>query len=253
MAIPFIKEKDDVSYYSGTGELLFFIPERYFSDTKTSIAVVNGAYVSTVGIFDWALMDDHGKMGPIRPFKFPTIFVCKPGRIEKMKNYSINDTTPRDYRVLHFKDGDEVVSNMNVPKLIDNVEATFRMSVMVENKLPQTIPYDKLHEYFPENMSLNAKGYGINMQMFGFMMTGLCRDPKDPSVEYRHSAAYREALKNHKPLTSYRQISVTDIPKFVSPYASLTSQNWDESLMAAIQMSEDGNDKVSPLERVVTG
>lgn len=249
----YIKEEDGKAIYIGEGEMLYYLPERYFSESKNSIAIVTGAYVSTIGIFDWAIMDTHGKVGEVKPFKFPTIFICKPSSIEKVKALSVNGTAPKDYRILHFKSGDELICDTNVPKIVDNVEAFFRASVMVENKLPNTIPYDKFHEYFPENMSLNASGYGLNMQEFGMLVSRLCRDPKDPSVEYRHSAAFREALNKKTPMTSYRQISITDIPKFISPYVSLTSQNWDESLMAAIQMSSEGNNKVTPLERVVTG
>ena len=87
--------------------------------------------------------------------------------------------------------------------------------------------------------------YGLNMQMFGIMISELCRDKNDVSKPFR--------LSNATDYTSYRQISVVDIPKFISPYTSLTSQNWDESLMAAVEMSEEGNDRVTPLEKVVTG
>jgi hypothetical protein len=80
------------------------------------------------------------------------------------------------------------------------------------------------------------------------MISELCRDKHDPSRPFRHSKEFKE-----NKMTDYHQISVFDIPKFVSPYVALTSRNWDESLMAAIQMSSEGNDVVSPLERVVTG
>ena len=119
--------------------------------------------------------------------------------------------------------------------------------VLVENKMPNTIPYNKLHEYFPENMELNGKGYGLSMQMFGIMMSELCRDPEDVSKPFRLSKTINNSMNG------YRQISIKEVPKFVSPFTSLTSENWDDSLMAAINMSNEGNDTISPLERVVTG
>lgn len=249
MSLPaFLRQEGDSILYSGKGELLYYLPEKYFSDSKTSVAMINGEYVSTMGVFDWALMDEHGKVGKSHIFKFPTIFLCKPNRIEKVKDLSLNGTKPTNYRVLHFKDGDEAITNINVPKLVDNVEPLFKLMIFVENKMPPTIPYDKLHEYFPENMALNAKPYGLNMQMFGLMITELCRDKNDPSKAFRYSKAFRDGN-----MTDYRQISIIDIPKFISPYVALTGRNWDESLMAAVEMSEDNNNVVSPLERVVTG
>lgn len=248
MKLPaFLKQDGDKILFNGTGELVYYIPNRYFSDAKTSIAVVLGPYVSTMGVFDWALVNENGRTTKTKPFKYPTIMLCKPDRIEKVNNLSLNGQKEMDYRVLHFKKGDEAISDINIPRLIDNVELIFNLMVFTENKLPPSIPYDKLHEYFPENMALNGKPYGLSMQLFGIMISELARDPNNVSKPFRLS----ETL-NHS-LYGYRQISVKEIPKFVSPFTSLTSENWDESLMAAINMSNEGNDTVSPLERVVTG
>ena len=248
MKLPaFLKQDGDKVLYNSTGELVYYIPDRYFSDTKSSIAIVMGPYVSTMGIFDWALVNENGRASKARPFKYPTIILCKPDRIEKVGNLSLNGLKPKDYRILHFKQGDEVISDIHVPRLIDNVEMIFSLMVLVENKMPVTIPYDKLHEYFPENMELNGKGYGLSMQMFGLMMSELCRDPEDISKPFRLSETIKHSMYG------YRQISIKEVPKFVSPFTSLTSENWDDSLMAAINMSNEGNDTISLLERVVTG
>lgn len=243
----FLKQDGDKILYNSTGELLYYIPDSYFTDTKTSIGTIEGQYVYTMGVFDWAIMNENGKVGKAHPFKFPTIFCCKPSSIEKVNNLSLNGLTSMKYRVLHFKKGDEAISDINVPQIIDNVESLFRMMILVENKLPPTVPYDKLYEYFPENMSLNGKGYGLNMQMFGLMVSELCRDPSDLSKPFRLSRQI------DKSMFGYRQISVKEIPKFVSPYAAITSENWDDSIMAAVEMSAKGVSKESPIEKVVTG
>lgn len=226
-------------------ELVYYLPDAYFSGTKTSVAIVIGEYVSTIGVFDWGLVDKNGKRGKSHPFKFPTIFICKPSSIEKVKDLSLNGTRAIDYSILHFKKGDEAVCDINVPQDLNNVEILFKALIFVSNKLPPTVPYNHLHEYFTENMLLNGKNYGLNMQMFGIMISELCRDAKDVSKPFR--------LSKYTDYNSYRQISIVDIPKFISPYTSLTSQNWDESLMAAVEMSKEGNNKVTPLEKVVTG
>ena len=173
--------------------------------------------------------------------------MCKPSRIESVKKLSLNGLDPIDYRVLHFVKGDEAISDLNVPQIIDNVENLFRMMVVVENKMPPTIPYSKGHEYFPENMELNAKGYGLNMQLFGLFWSELCRDPGNLYSPFRLCAKSKDSD------FGYKHIAVTQAPKFVSPYTSLTSQNWDEALMAAVDMSEKGIHNYTPLERVVTG
>ena len=77
--------------------------------------------------------------------------------------------------------------------------------------MPNTIPYDKTQEYFPENMELNAKGYGLNMQLFGIMVSESYRDPEDLSRPYRLSKAIEKSM------FKYKQLSIIDIPKYVSP------------------------------------
>lgn len=249
MQIPaFLKQVGDSLQYKGKGELRYYIPDTYFGKTKSTIAMVNGQYVSTLGVFDWTLVDENGKESQAKPFKFPTIFLCKPNLIEKVKNVSLNGLEAMDYRVLHFKDGDEAVTDINVPQVIDNVEFFFNSMIKVQGKLPVTVPYDKLYDYFPDNMALNGKGYGLNMQMFGLMISELCRDPNDLSKPFRLSS-----LAKSGKMIGYKQISITQIPKFISPYTALTSENWDDSLMAAVKMSAEGNDRVTPLEKVVTG
>ena len=46
---------------------------------------------------------------------------------------------------------------------------------------------------------------------------------------------------------------IKEKPKFDSPYTSLGSENWDEALLAAIDLSTKDNNIISPLERIVTG
>lgn len=248
MKVPsFLKLQDNALLYNENdgSELAYYIPEAYFGKTKVPVAKIVGSIVSTLGVFDWVIVDKNGKLGEFHVFKFPTIFLCKPNRIEKIKQFSISGTRPTDYRILYFKYEDEAVCNINVPQIIENVEALFNMLIVVSNKMPNTIPYDHMQDYFPENMGLNAKGYGLNMQLFGMLISEICRDPSDITKSFR--------LSKMKSMTDYQQISIKQVPKFISPYMALTSDNWDESLMSAITLSAAGIDKESPIERVVTG
>jgi hypothetical protein len=51
-------------------------------------------------------------------------------------------------------------------------------------------------------------------------------------------------------MTAYKSISVKDIPKYTSAYAAFTSENFDDSIIAA---SEIKKNNFSPLERVLMG
>ena len=171
------------------------------------------------------------------------MFMCKPSEIEKVKDLKLDNTEPSDYTLLKFKKGDEVVSETRVPQLIDNVEIFFKMAIMT-GKIPTTVPYDKLWELFIESASLNGFSYGLNIQLFGILIGAICRNPKDISEQFS-----RTDMKN---MNNYRPINIKMVPKFISPYTALTSENWDEAVRAAVLLSDKEDTPESPLEKILT-
>ena len=223
---------------------VFYVPETYFSNTsKIPIAEIQGEFVSSIGLFSWDIIDKNGKHSPLKPFNFPTMFLCKPTEIESVKNLQLGQSTPADYRLLKFKKGDEVVCQTRVPQLIDNVEIFFKMFIKTA-KIPNTIPYNKLWELFLESARLNGFSYNLSVQLFGILIANLCRDPNDISKPFN-----KTDMKN---MYNYKLINITMVPKYISPYTAITSENWDESLRAAILMKDKENAPESPLEKIVT-
>ena len=244
MEVPkFLRREGDALLFDQDGEFLFYIPEEFFDNTKTAITRIVGSYVSTIGVCDYVIVSKTGTRSEAKPFRFPTVFMCKPSYIEKEKNVKLTKASEgKDYRVLHFKKGDEVISQVQVPQIIDNVEYFFKLMV-ITGRIPTTIRYDKGHEYFPENMELNGSRYGLSMQLFGILWSELCRDPNDITRPF--------CLTNMNDMNGYRPVSVKAIPNYISPYVAITSENFDESLRAAINIDED-DIQYSPLEKVVT-
>lgn len=246
-------------------EFLFFVPEVFFESDK--IASIIGNQVSMIGICNYTIINKNGKNNGLHPFTFPTIFTCEPYQIDKRKGVQLNkllnedailediedtyvdkpadpdlvdeDEESTDYRVLRFKKGDKIVVSTHVPQNIDNVEIFFKLFLLTA-KFPTTIPYDKMHEYFIENAKLNAFNYGLNMQIFGILVSEIARCKNDISKPFRFS--------NMNDMHNYRPISIKLSPKFVSPFASITSENFDQSLMGAITTE---NHKTTPLEKVL--
>ena len=160
----------------------------------------------------------------------------------KLPNSNID---PADYRILHFKKDDKVVKQIRVPQIIDNSELFFKI-VVITAKMPTTIPYDDIWGLFLENAQLNGFNYGLHSQLFGVIVSELCRDPDD------FKKSYRLSKKSNDP-TGYKLISIRYLPKFVSPYVSLTSENFDDALKSSILLSDDEEKDipVSPLEKVI--
>ena len=51
-------------------------------------------------------------------------------------------------------------------------------------------------------------------------------------------------------MNQYKPISLTMIPKYVSPYASITSENWDQAVVNAV-ITKPG--RRSPMEPILMG
>lgn len=242
MSIPaFLKQKGESLYYNGEGEFIFFVPEEYFD---INIAVIEGEFVRIIGILDYSIArKPEDILKKVTPFNFPTMFYTKPGEIEKVKNLKIlPNAEPGDYRLLKYKDNDldQIVVSTKVPQDIANVEDFFRIFVKT-GKIPKTIPYDRLWEYFLDSIDLNGGNYKISAQLFGLLME-LCRDPENVSRPFRLSKAINQSM------LGYRTVSIATLPKYISPYVSISSENWNESIIGAIM---NDNHKDSPLEKVV--
>lgn len=241
----FLKRSNNALLFDQDGEFIFYVPEANFGSAS---AVIVGSYVRLLGTIDYAILSSAGKMvGNIKRFYHPTVFLSKPYKIEKAKDLRLNDAMkPTDFRLLRYKKEDEVISSIYTPNMIDNVEELFRLFVVV-GKIPTTIPYNMLQDYFVDNMLLNGSSYGVSDQLLGLIYSELCRDPEDVSKPFRLSKAI------DKDMCSYEPVSIKVVPKYTSPYVSLTSENFDEAVMNAVLLSDkpDGH-KNSPLEKIMT-
>ena len=234
----FLKRDGDALLFNQEGQFVFYVPEIYFDRGD---AEIKGEYVNLLGILDYTIYDKTGKNIGLKRFNFPTVFLCKPSRIDKVKNLRLKAVTEaQDYRLLIFEKGDAVVVSVKVPQNITNVEDFYR--IFLTGKLPTTIPYDKLQNYFVDSMELNGSSYGMSLQMFGIVVSEMCRDPHDPGKAFRHT-------KITDPM-AYRAISIKDLPKYISPNASIASENWDMGVVGAIMNPTTTN---SPLEKLLMG
>jgi len=233
----FLKRKDDSLLFAlEDKEFVFIVPEKFFERRD---AIIIGEYVNLIGILDYAIFDKSGKHGGLKRFNFPSVFLTKPYEIEKMKQVKLTANSEiQDYRFLKYKKDDIIVVSTKVPEEIENVEEFYK--IFLTGNLPTTIPYDKLQDYFTESARINGCNYGVSLQLFGVVISEMCRDPKNMNNPYR--------LAKNKNMFDYKAINIEDIPKLVSPYQSLTSVNWDEGLINAII---NKNEVDSPLEKVL--
>lgn len=231
----YIKKDGDKVLYTGDGEVIYYIPEKFFS---TKNAIINGEYVDVFGIFNYDIFDENGKSRGLSLFKYPTMITCKPTSFSKETMILKGTKIEMDYRLLHFKKDDELVCSTRVVKDVANAEKF--TNLLFRANLPDNIRYDELHELLPFNASINGFSYNLINQMFGLLVSEICRDPSDLSKPFR--------LSKMKNMTDYKAIGLTKIPKYISPYTAITSENADEAVASAMTNKATGK---SPLERVM--
>lgn len=238
MEVPYFLKKDgDRLLFNQDGELVYYIPQSYFD---RGYCFIEGQYATLIGIFNYAIFDSKGNHKGLKQFNLPSSFICKPGKIEKVKKVKLTATSDEDdYTLLKFAKGDEVITSVKIPEDIENVENGFK--IFLRGKFPTTIPDDKLYDIFMEAAQLNGFRYKMNAQMFGLLFSEMLRSSKDPAVPHR--------LDNSKDKTDYKYLAITEIPKYISPYQAITSQNWDEGIVGAVI---NDNPKSSPMERLLT-
>ena len=239
--VPSFLKRDDESllFNNNEGELIFFVPDIYFTRGD---AVEYGDFIDIIGVFDYTITDKNGKYTKLHNFRFPTVFQTKPYEIEFVKGLKLTkDTEPQDYRLLKYQKNDVVVVSVKVPQNVVNMEQFFKLAV-INSRIPSTVPYDKFHEYFIENAKLNGSSYSLSLQLFGILISKVVRDKKDISKPFR--------LAKSTNMHDYVTMSVADIPKYMSPYAAVTSQNWDEAVMAAVLSKEKD---ISPMQQIMMG
>lgn len=234
----FFKEENDKVIFTGDGELIYFVPEKYF-DTNAAVSI--GEVIEFMGVCSYGLFDNSGKKIKIGRLKCPTMIQCNPSSISKESEYHLEGTKePSDYRLLHFKKGDELICNINLPADIVNVEIFIKL--FTSGNLPDNIPYNELYDYIIKNANLNKFNYKVSCQIIGILISEIYRDSKDLYKPFR--------LSNMESMTDYKAISIKKVPKYTSAYTAITSENADESIAASMTSKGMAN---TPLEKVVMG
>lgn len=237
----FLKEdKQKLIFSAKDKEFVAYIPEKYF---ERGIAEVLGEYIDILGVFDYTIQDlNTGKNIGLKRFRFPTMFTTKPSVVEKVKDIKlIKESEPSNYRVFRYREGDELVVSTEVVQSIANVEKFINLFYVL-GCIPNTIPYNELHEYIIDNMYLNGNSYGVNAQIIGLTISEVCRSSKNSKIPFR--------LSGSNNMHEYKSMSFKNISKLISPYTALISEDFDESLAYAI-LNEDP--KETPLEKILVG
>ena len=232
----YIKRDGESLDFNIEGEFVFYVPEIYF---ERKFAEIVGDNVNIMGMLNFAIFDEKGKHNGLQTFNYPTMFITIPDKIEKVKSLKLTkDSDETDYRLLKYKKGSKIVKSVMLEQKVSN--ADILLGMFMTGKLPNTIYYSTIFNYFLDNIALNGESYKLNAQLFGILQAEVCRSKDDIKTLFRHT--------DMKSMTNYQYIPMKQMSKFTSPFASITSENIDESIVNAVL--SDGA-KYSPLEKIM--
>jgi hypothetical protein len=232
----FFKTVNDKVIFSGDGELIYYVPEKYF-DIKAAETI--GERITVMGMFTYAVFDKSGKRVLLKSFNAPTMIECIPNTVSKEANYHLEGTKePKAYRLLHFKNGDELICSTKVPVDIAVLEKF--VDIFKGGNLPENIPYNKIQDYVLKNAELCKFDYKVSAQVIGMVISEIYRYEKDLSKPFR--------IANTDDMLAYKAISIDKVPKYTSAFTAITSDNADEAIAAAMTTKGHGD---SPLEKIV--
>ena len=220
-------------------ELIFFIPAIFF-DRK--YAENSKGYLKIFGIFNYVIRDiKTGKDTPLYLFDFPAMFETTPSLKDTVRGFEYEGLPKDDYVLLRYQKGDVVVNSTEVIQDISNAELFFKM--FISGRIPSSIPYDTLQNYFVDSMAISGKSYDLNMQLFGIIIGEMAASAKDEKVLFRHT--------DMSDMNAYKIKNITMSPKYVSPFSSYTSENYNEAIVNASLVSNKSS--TSPMEKLFMG
>lgn len=238
----FLKQKPDsnsLQFKLEDKELVFFIPTVFFD--RKYVKTINGR-VNLLGIFNYTIRDiNTHKMDGLYTFNYPTLIECEPSNVVKIKDLdNIKGLRPDDYTLLIFRNNDIVISSTKVIEDVANADLFY--SIFTSGRLPSSIPYNEIQNYFTENLLLNGKSYDLNMQLFGLIIGEMATQTGKPDILFRHT--------NMEDFHDYSLKNIKTSPKTVSAFSSYTSEVYDEAIINANLVNKRGS---SPMEKLFMG
>lgn len=217
-------------------ELIFFIP-RIFLD-RNYYQKFEGK-IGILGIFNYTIRDiKTGKDEGLFTFNYPTKFWTIPSDTTNIAQLEYDGLPVDDYTLFRYRTGDVVIESSEVVEDIANTELFY--TIYTTGKLPSTIDYDKIHEYFLDNIKYNGSSYGVNIQLFGMIIGETAISKNNNKFRYTEM----------EDMNNYNIQNIKMLPKTVSAYSAYTSEVYDESIVNASLINKSTS---SPLEKMFMG
>jgi len=226
-----------------------YIPLELFQDTKSSMSMIYGDGIITMGIFYMRFYkseeeaDENRDSVPLRTFSYPSSIFTLPSSYED-ETLVLNGVEEKVKTLKYYQD--DVMMEYHTVKNILNCEAY--LDALIKAKFPNSMKYEDLFINWHENFVQNGFHPGTLAVVLQIIIAENARYKKDPSIPYRRYAAYAKEINP----ADYELVNMNTIAANNSVFSAIGFERFKEKLSTSITMSKtNAAQNISPLEKVI--
>lgn len=231
----------------------FFIPAEYFTDNH---AEDYRDSLSTLGIFQF-IVYPNGKpksnSGSVRnESKNPNLHTMLiPTTIEltihnsREESVILSDGIVKKYKVLEYLNGEEICNNYMVENSDNTIEY---LNMVLDGKLPDTIPYSNSLTLFMNNMELNNVRFPVSSVDLEIMLMMVYRNRDDMEETFSKVIGKNPNVSQY----AYEVASTRQVCQYTSTLTALTFEDIDTMITSSINRTRSGKkEPYSPSEKII--
>jgi hypothetical protein len=220
----------------------FYIPLAFFDEQK-KYAVDYSSYIETLGLF-YAGIFENGNFKKYEVTKHPyQIKMYVYNSSNEVKDFPQEKGVP--CKVLRYHRGMKV---MDAKVIQDSQNSLQYLDIVMDGKIPKSIPYDKTAELWTKNQRTNNVGFGVRSEVEEMVLSLNYRNPKDLSQTF--ASLYGSDLSISA--NDYETVGIRQICQYASTFSSITFEDMDTMITTSINRArKKGKETFSPVEETI--
>lgn len=197
------------------------------------ISTLIGGFVETFAIFDihiWDIADEEHEIGKeieVVSLQMPTIVRTHPHRIDTEHHTG--------YSVLTYLPGDDIIVSTLLEQNSDIARRYVKL--ILAGKLPSSIGYDQISEFWTIINKMNGVNMGVNILFLDLVTMVVCRDPDNVNRQFR------EALRDNPKISmnSRNMVNLDKISALISHFSAFTGPDPKSGITSSIGAEKTGD------------
>lgn len=235
-----IKLDGDAIVFDGN-YLECYIPDYYF---QRSFAEQAGSTLKVFGVFSLRTFDGKGKPDKLETLSLPLFISLFAVEVEERTIALLPNRDPEKYHVAKFYKGNKIMSKYVIP---DSTNVEIFLKMMLQGKLPDTIPYDKIIDIWHSNLKLNNVSIGTTSCIPEIIISEIYRDRKNPDKKFATTVGKDPSTSMY----DYKTANIREICARQSTFTAITFEDMDSMITSSLNMDDSKEQVESPIEKII--